>query len=223
MVLNPELLVTAFITGLLSTVHCVGMCGGIVGILSMSTQHSRSPWLLIISYNLGRLGSYSVAGAVVGGLGSTVVNLSQLHQLQLVLQFGAALLMIAVGLYLAGWWQGLLRLERLGGHLWRRIEPYGRRFLPPKHPLQALALGALWGWLPCGLVYSWLISALSTGGAFAGAVLLLCFGLGTLPLLLTLGGLGHSLSIWLRHPQVRQVAGGIVIVLALVQLWRGVL
>jgi hypothetical protein len=122
--------------------------------------------------------------------------------------------MLALGLYLAGWWQGLGWLERAGGHVWRRIEPLGRRFLPPRSPVQALGLGLVWGWLPCGLVYSVLAWSAAAGGAAGGAQLMLAFGLGTLPMLLAMGTAAQLLVRLTRLSWVRQLAGIMILLFA---------
>ena len=150
-------LVSAFLVGLLGSVHCLGMCGGIVGALTLGLEDSirRSPLRLfpyLAAYNLGRITSYAVAGALLGLASSSVIHVAPPEQARLIAKVISGGFMIALGLYLAGWWPGLVALERLGGKLWVRIEPFGRRFLPVNHPLKALALGLVWGWLPCGLV-----------------------------------------------------------------------
>jgi len=213
---------SAFLVGLLGGVHCVGMCGGIVAALSLGLpeQTGRKSWPLLLGYNVGRLSSYSLAGALMGGVGLLTVQLSDLHQVQLVLQLLAALMMIALGLYLAGWWFGLSCLERLGGKVWSLLEPLGRGLLPVKTPLRALLLGSLWGWLPCGLVYSVLIWALAAGDPQKGALLLLSFGLGTLPNLLAMGLFANRLRRWVQLPWVRRLAGGLVLAFGLLGLWR---
>ncbi|MFN2348261.1 MAG: sulfite exporter TauE/SafE family protein [Thioalkalivibrio sp.] len=205
-------LLAAFLVGLLGGVHCVGMCGGIVAALSLGTRTSAgtTAWSLLLSYNLGRIVSYTLAGALAGGAGWFAARLLDVHQAQLWLQLLAAGFMIALGLYLAGWWQGLARVERAGGVIWRRIEPLGRRFMPVRTPGQALVLGGLWGWLPCGLVYSVLIWSLSAGGMVQGALLMAAFGLGTLPNLLLMGAMAARLGQWMRRPWVRALAGVLV-------------
>ncbi len=215
----------AFLVGLLGGVHCVGMCGGIVGALSFGLpEHARGrfsallPYL--INYNLGRLFSYTVAGALLGGVGALAANLVALHQAQSVLQVIAGLFMIAMGLYLGGWWFGMNKLERLGGKLWRYIEPVGRRLLPVQKPSQALVMGLVWGWLPCGLVYSALIWAISAGSAVKGGLLLLCFGLGTLPNLLAMGIFAGKLTALLRRPGVMHLAGVLVILIGVFTIVR---
>jgi uncharacterized protein len=119
--------------------------------------------------------------------------------------------MIALGLYLAGWWPGLTALERLGGKLWIRIEPFGRRFLPVDHPLKALAAGLVWGWLPCGLVYSALAWSMTTGSAAQGALLMFFFGLGTLPMLLAIGTATGVFRQFVVQPWVRRGAGILIL------------
>jgi len=215
----------AFLVGLFGGVHCVGMCGGIVGALSFGLpEHVRGrfgallPYLL--NYNLGRLISYTVAGALMGGVGALAANMVAVHQAQSVLQVIAGLFMIAMGLYLGGWWYGMTRLEKLGGRLWSLLEPYGRRLLPVRKPSQALSMGLIWGWLPCGLVYSALIWAVSAGSALEGALLLLSFGLGTLPNLLAMGIFAGKLTALLRRPGTMHLAGALVILIGLFTIAR---
>jgi sulfite exporter TauE/SafE len=128
--------------------------------------------------------------------------------------------MVALGLYLGGWWQGLVQLERAGGHVWARLEPLGRRLLPVTSPAQALLLGLVWGWLPCGLVYSVLVWSIATSDPVYGAALLLSFGVGTLPNLLAMGALAAGLSARVRDPRTRHVAGAVVILFGVYSLYR---
>jgi len=127
---------------------------------------------------------------------------------------------IALGLYLGDWWRGLTVFERLGAKFWRHLEPLGRRFLPVTRRRSALAIGLLWGWLPCGLVYAALALALVSGGAWQGASTLLAFGLGTLPALIALGFAGRWLAA-LRHAKARRAAGASLCVLGVVALLGG--
>lgn len=218
-------LLSALLIGFFGGVHCVGMCGGIVAALSFGLpEHLRarplSAWPFHLAYNLGRITSYAVAGALAGGLGGLVLHLTQLHQAQQVLQIIAAMFMVTLGLYLGGWWSGLVHIEQWGRVLWRRVEPIGRRFLPVATPLQAFALGLVWGWLPCGLVYSVLIWSLAAGGALEGAQLMLSFGIGTLPNLLMMGVLAAKLSGFVQQPWPRRIAGGLVMLFAVILLVR---
>lgn len=215
----------AFLVGLLGGVHCVGMCGGIVGALSFGLKESIQkrplgslPYLLM--YNAGRLFSYTLAGALLGGLGLLLVDLVAMEQAKLVLQVLASLFMVVLGLYLGGWWSGLLKLERLGGRLWKLIEPLAKRLMPVQSLPQALSLGVVWGWLPCGMVYSMLVWSLASGSAVEGGLLLLSFGLGTLPNLLAMGLFAGKLATTLRKPWVRQLAGVLVILFGVLRLYQ---
>ncbi len=223
--------VAAFIVGLFGGVHCVGMCGGIVGALSFGLPEQArgrfsSLFPYLFNYNLGRLISYTVAGGLVGGIAALATNLTALHQAQTVLQMIAGLFMVAMGLYLGGWWYGMNRLERLGRRVWQLLEPFGRKLLPVQRPSQALVMGLVWGWLPCGLVYSALIWAISAGSALQGALLLLSFGLGTLPNLFAMGVVAGKLTSFLRRPPVMHLAGSLVVLIGVfyiaMPLWRSV-
>ena len=217
-------LLAAFLVGLLGGVHCVGMCGGIVAALSLGLPEQQrrgaARWKYLLAYNLARIGSYTSAGALLGGIGWLAANWSGLHQLQQGLQLLAALFMVALGLYLGGWWLGLSHVERAGGLVWNRLEPLGRRFLPVKTAAQAFLLGLIWGWLPCGLVYSVLVWSISTGDPLYGAALLFSFGLGTLPNLLLMGVAAARLSARVRDPRTRRIAGSLVILFGLYSLYR---
>lgn len=208
--------ISAFLLGLMGAVHCIGMCGGIVGALSMSGSApdgmpGEQQQRFVLAYNLGRITSYTLAGALAGGLGAYAMDLVALHHAQLVLKLFAALFMILLGLYLSGWWQVLTRLERFGAHLWRFIQPLGRSFLPVRSRAGAYVVGLVWGWLPCGLVYTALIYSLTAGGLVQGAALMFSFGLGTLPLMLSMGFAGARFAQTIRDPRVRVLAGCIVI------------
>jgi len=210
-------LASAFMVGLLGSTHCIAMCGGIVGALTMSLTPParRSPWSLLpylFAYNAGRIASYVAAGAALGLLSAQVLRITSPAGAQLFTRVVAGGFMIAFGLYLTGWWPILTRLEQWGARWWRHIEPFGRRFLPVNRPLKALALGLVWGWLPCGMVYSALAWALVSGSAADGALLMLAFGLGTLPMLLALGATARWLGNLARQQWVR-VGAGVVLLL----------
>ncbi|MBI3779417.1 MAG: sulfite exporter TauE/SafE family protein [Gammaproteobacteria bacterium] len=217
-------LTSAFLVGLLGSTHCLGMCGGIVGALTLGLHDDirRSPPRLfpyLAAYNLGRIASYAIAGAVVGFLSAQILRIAPPEQARLIAKIITGGFMIALGLYLAGWWPGLMALERLGGKLWTRIEPLGRRFLPVNHPAKALALGLVWGWLPCGLVYSALAWSLATGDPGRGALLMLAFGLGTLPMLFAMGAATRWLGQFTRRPWVRRGAGMLILLFGLYTLF----
>lgn len=213
--MNELSYVAAFMIGLLGSTHCIGMCGGIVGALTMGLPETvrQSPMKLLpylLTYNSGRLFSYALAGLIVGVLSSTASGFFQVGQFPIGGIVGG-LFMVALGIYIGGWLQTMAPLERLGGHFWRLIEPFGRRFMPVKSPGQALGLGFIWGWLPCGLVYSTLALAATSGDAVKSALLMLAFGVGTLPMLLVMGGFADSLQRFTRHKWTRYIAGILLI------------
>lgn len=204
------LLLSALVLGLLGGGHCLGMCGGLMGALTMAIPpEQRAKRLrLLLAYNLGRVLSYATAGLLIGLAGWAVAS----SPAAMVLRVFAALLLISMGLYLAGWWSGLTRVEALGKGLWRHIQPLASRLLPVTGLPQALLLGALWGWLPCGLVYSTLLWSASQGDALDSALLMLAFGIGTWPVLLATGLAAERLTALLRKRGVR-VAGGVLVIL----------
>lgn len=201
-----------FLIGLLGGTHCVSMCGGIVSALTINLPgQARRQWPLHLAYNLGRIGTYTLAGAGMGAIGSAGFMLNRFLPVQLAMYVLANLMLVALGLYLTGITRFLAPLERAGQGLWKRIQPYTRRFLPARSIAQAFPLGMLWGFLPCGLIYSVLATALVTGSAARGAGLMLAFGLGTLPNLLLAGMLLKQLRGITSHPRVRLVAGLLVL------------
>jgi len=205
-------LLSFFITGLLAGTHCAGMCGGIVAAASCSRRDSSSVSLShVLAFNLGRVASYVAAGAIVGSLGAGALLLGPQHSIQSALYAVANGLLIALGLYFMGVTRLVARLERAGALIWRHIAPLTRNLLPVRHSAQALALGGLWGWLPCGLVYSVLAAALASSHPVNGALIMLAFGLGTLPNLVALGLLADKIRPLLQRKALR-LAAGIVIV-----------
>lgn len=175
MTLTETGLAAALLGGLVGSVHCLGMCGGIAGALGMAGGGRPA---MALSYSAGRIASYAVAGAIAGAIGAGLAGAMGVGPwLRLVM--GAVLVLL--GLQVAVNLRLLAPLEAAGARLWQRLSPVARRFVPPRHAGQALALGALWGWLPCGLVYGMLAAAAGTGGAAEGALFMAVFGLGTAP------------------------------------------
>lgn len=199
-------LLTALLAGLLGGVHCVGMCGGIVAAFSFHADGTHPPFRLHLAYNLGRITSYAIFGALAGALGASL-KLAGFMPVQTLLYVLAQAVMILLGLYLAGFNRWVLVFERAGGALWNRVKPLFQRLLPVRTLPQALLAGMAWGWLPCGLVYSVLVSALAAGSAPSGAALMLAFGLGTLPNLLGMGLFARQIQPFMQHVWVRRLAG----------------
>ncbi|ALM51572.1 sulfite exporter TauE/SafE family protein [Halomonas huangheensis] len=212
-------LAAAFVFGLLGGAHCVGMCGGIMSALTFAVPPSmRRPSrmaALLLGYNAGRITSYALAGAIVAGLGA-LVGLAP--GVRTVLQWMSSLMLCLMALYIADIWKGLRHIEALGKRYWRYLEPVGRALLPVTRPHQAILLGALWGWLPCGLVYSMLSWSLATATPSQGAMLMLAFGTGTLPALLVTGVAADQIRRLLNSRATRWLAALLVIALAIWQL-----
>lgn len=212
-------IVAVFVVGLFSTLHCVSMCGGIIGALTYSlpqeVRGDRSRLIgYLTAYSVGRISSYVVAGGLFGALGGSVLVLlgEQGHKF---IQAAATILMSGIGLYIAGWFPKFARIERIGVPLWRRLEPIGRRLLPVRSIWHALGYGAIWGWLPCGMVYSMLLWSASTGGGLDGMAAMAAFGLGTLPAVVGAGVLTAWLGQLTRRPLIRKAAGLLLIAMAL--------
>jgi len=173
-------LLSAFAIGLLGSGHCIVMCGGISSMLTTAiSQNGGQKYLHVTGYHIGRILSYTIFGAIVGFTGSMAVKGFglPLNALQVV----AGLFLILLGLYIGQWFMALTKVESFGKYLWQFISPMTKRFLPVRNTKQAVSLGILWGWLPCGLIYSTLSWSLASGSAINGGMIMLFFGIGTLP------------------------------------------
>lgn len=221
--LETATFLSALVVGLIGTTHCAGMCGGIAGVLSIGTESlpTGSRLLRVFAYNAGRIASYTAAGALAGAAGASLGGLLPPDVARHVAMGVSAAFMIMLALYMVGRGGLLVQLERLGGRLWQRLKPLGLRLLPARNTGQAFALGLVWGWLPCGLVYTALAWSLASGSAVRGAVLMLGFGLGTLPGLMTMGMAGSWLLAWRERPLVRYAAGLVLVGFAVTTLWHG--
>ncbi len=205
-------LLAAYLVGLLGGGHCAGMCGGIVGAVSMTLPGDRPRMPFLLSYNFGRISSYALAGVIAGALGSSSLFLEHVLPIEKILYALASLMLILLGLYLAGIWRVLTMLEMLGAKLWQRIQPLSRSLLPVRSVSQSFLLGTLWGWLPCGLVYSVLVAAVASASPLQGGLLMAAFGFGTLPALLAMGMAAVQLkqvlqNLWFRRASGLLIAG----------------
>ena len=221
---NPATLIPLFVVGLAGSVHCAAMCGGIVSALSFTPAPEgrfpvavrtaglpRASLRAVAAYNTGRLASYSVAGALAGGAAGSARALAGLPALQTGGFWLANLMLVALGLYLMDAWRGLAYVEQGGRGLWRRVQPVLRRLGAPDTTAKMVATGFLWGWLPCGMVYSALVTAMLSGSALHGAALMFSFGLGTLPMLVGLGAAGARLRMMAARRPVRIASGVLVL------------
>jgi len=221
---DPVTLTSAFLLGFFSSMHCIGMCGGIIGALSLSLpieirNNKAKLFTFVLSYNIGRLISYSVAGLIAGAVGTSVLQSTGFDQGHAILRIIGVSMMVAIGLYLTGWLPQLASVEKIGIPVWKHIEPIGRKLVPVASIPKALAYGLIWGWLPCGLVYFVLIWALTAGDAVQGALTMLAFGLGTLPTLITAGFMTSWITRFAHSTRTRQLVGFLIIVMAIGSLF----
>ena len=198
--------------GLASGLHCVGMCGGIVG--AFSSPGVLLPRARLLShqllFNMGRISSYAIAGALAGAVGAGAYAAAA-QPAQSALYLLASVVLILVGVHLTALRGPLAALEKIGLPLWKRVQPLAARLLPARSLPQAYAAGLVWGLLPCGLVYAALAAAVVAGSPALGAAAMLAFGLGTLPWLLAAGVAAARLRAWALRPAVRGAFGAVLI------------
>ncbi len=205
--LGPYL--SAMMIGFFGSAHCLGMCGGIASALALKTPTGPSFYLRLFSqttlYNLGRILSYMTLGALVGLIGVTIAE--AWSTFQYLLRSIASLMLILAGFYLTGWWNGLRRLEQGGAWLWKQLTPLNERIQQSSSGAKPLLMGLVWGWLPCGLVYSALTYAAVQGSAIKAASVMLAFGLGNLPAMIATGFLARFVHRIRQNRQVHIVSG----------------
>lgn len=232
---------TAMAAGFLGSVHCLGMCGGVSGTMALATKppatvpsigllavipastlsRTRTGALVnanVLAFNTGRIVSYSLAGALAGSAGGVLGQtwvVGETFPARAALFLFANLMIVLIGLYVMGIPQLLAPLERAGGRIWRYLSPIKGKFLPINTAPRAAAFGMLWGWIPCGLVYAMLFTAMGAGSSGAGAVTMMAFGIGTLPAMISAGLMAGQLRRWTRDSRVRLVTGAAVIALGL--------
>lgn len=212
-------LVTAFLTGLLGSAHCLGMCGGISGLFALhsSVRGLRRQLPMALVYNGGRLASYALLGFAVATVGSRFGGLSPAVGKPVRLIAGAVIILI--GLQIAFNLRALDILERAGGMVWERISPVAGRLLPVDSLPRALGLGLLWGLLPCGLVYSVLLVAATSLRSVDGTLIMLAFGIGTTPAMLMTGLGAARLAQVMQDRRTRLGAGLLIVMLGILTLF----
>ena len=218
----------AFLIGLLSTLHCIGMCGGLVGAMTMSlTPEIRNNTsrlsLYTFAYNMGRITSYGVAGLLVGLFGQVLKEILLPVGGVTILRLFASMLIIGMGFYLAGWFPQFSRVEIIGRPLWKVLQPVGQKLLPVKSIWQAFLFGSVWGWLPCGLVYYVLLISPVKDSAFDSALFMLSFGAGTLIPMMATGFLSSRLAPFFssirQSRKIRYLSGSFLILMGIVSAW----
>jgi len=206
--MDGSALVGLLLAGLLGSGHCFGMCGGIAGSFALAGRGAagRSPVAAIVATNLGRIATYAALGAVAGALGAAAVAVLPPGIGRWLARGVAAFCFVALALYLSGIPALVAPVERLGGHLWSRLAPAFSKLLGRRTLAARAALGAVWGLLPCGLVYTSLVVAATAGTPAGGALGMLAFGLGTLPALVAAGLASTTLARFARAPWARRAA-----------------
>lgn len=202
----------AFVVGLMGAGHCIGMCGGISAVISMNSVKTSYPrWMFILFYNLGRIVSYCTFGFIIGGLFVSIASTSGSYSALVYLRILAGLLMCLLALHIANWWKGLVYIEVIGKKLWQYISPLTKPLLPLKTPFHAIPFGFLWGWLPCGLVYSTLSWAAVSGSALNGTLVMLAFGLGTLPAMFLVGIGADTFNSLINHKLTKNISAALLL------------
>lgn len=201
--------------GLLSTLHCIGMCGGIVAALAVGApgarRGGRTSFVLALGYNGGRIASYSLLGLLAALVSHPFTGAPWAYR---VLQGLGLLALVLAGLRLGGWLHGAGWIERVGLRLWRRVSPLTRLLLPVDRLSRAVPAGLLWGLLPCGLVYAMLPVAVGTGSPWGAAFTMMAFGAGTLPAMVFAGTLANRIGGLRPSLALRRYAGATLILLA---------
>jgi len=206
----------AWLSGLFGGLHCLAMCGGIATGFAAPASSGRA-FAHALLLNLGRIGGYALAGAVVGGFGGGLLRVARLPELALGLRalVGLVLLLTAARLLFPGRLQGL---GRIGARAWQAMRPAREALIPAGGPARPLVLGLFWGWLPCGLSTTLLMAAWLEASAWHGALLMLAFGLGTLPLMTGLSWSGARLARPLAQARWRRVAAVLIALAGLLTL-----
>lgn len=201
----------ALLAGLLGSAHCMGMCGGIAGAIGAGRQARPLSWAML--YNLGRVGSYALAGAFAGGVSFALGSAINLPLWSMITRGLTGTILILIGLNIAMGWRLPGLLENAGSRVWALVSPTARRLLASRSAVGMLGLGALWGWLPCGLTYTMLLAAAGTGQVAEGSLLMMAFGLGTLPAMVAAGAAAGALQRITRSQNLRRVSGALLVVL----------
>jgi sulfite exporter TauE/SafE len=200
-------ILAAFILGLSSAPHCIGMCGGIAAAMNTSPDRSLYPravlWRYSLLQNSGRVFSYSLMGAAFAALGAPVFGLEYANLARL----ATGIIFIILGIHFAFDWQGIRRVERIGRPLWRLVAPYAKKLLPVSSARGSFLLGMTWGLLPCGLVYTMLLLAAGSMDISQSATIMLAFGIGTLPAMFAFSWFSLGGRNWLQLRGWRRAAG----------------
>ena len=208
----------ALLAGLAGSGHCIGMCGGIAGALAMRRPQAgfSTKFGYALAYNLSRITSYALAGALAGLLGRTLLAAVDVKPMSIAFRVVAGAIMIAAAMQLVFGWRLLGPLESAGSGLWRRVAPWAGKRGQSSGIGGAIGLGLAWGWLPCGMTYSMLLLSATTASVPMGAAVMLAFGVGTLPSMVTatvaFERIARALS---SRATLRNVAGALLLAFGL--------
>ena len=212
------ILSAALLAGLLGSAHCLGMCAGISGLFAVNAEIGtlRRQLPMAVAYNTGRVLTYALLGAIVASFGGALVDAKPTLARPILLITGTVIILI--GLQVAFNWRFLDPIERMGAVLWRKLAPVAKHFIPVTSLPRALGLGLLWGWLPCGLVYSVLLIAATTAKPTAGAAAMVAFGVGTMPAMVLTGVGAAQLSAFMRRRGARLGLGLVIVALGVLTI-----
>jgi sulfite exporter TauE/SafE len=208
----------ALLLGFAASAHCLVMCGGIstaLGMAAAKDSKGRTRPAIILAYQLGRISSYALAGLLLAGILGGVVSLLDIEWVRRTLRALSALALLLGALVAFGG----LRIEAgIGRKLWPHIAPLGRRLLPVNTLSRGFAFGMVWGWMPCGFVYSVLLIATLQLDAGNGALIMTAFGLGTAPALFIAAAGAQQFRRFASRPVARQVGGSVLLLSAMLTL-----
>jgi sulfite exporter TauE/SafE len=226
-------LIGAWLAGILGGLHCIAMCGGFLaaiagsGVPAAAQGRPLLPARVLarrqVPYNLGRITTYALLGAIAGSAGAmALTSAAALLPLQRALYVVANLFLLGLAIGIAGRREGIPWLQRAGAAMFGKLLPAVRPLLVAHTAPARYATGLVWGLVPCALTYSVLPVALFAGGALQGAAVMLAFGLGTLPNLMVAGVAAARAWRWLDVRSIRLGAALLLAAFAAIGIWRAV-
>ena len=225
MIANAPTLLATLLLGLAASGHCLVMCGGIsaaLGIATAKRADGRPRRDLLVAYQLGRISSYVLAGLLLGGVLGGAIALLDIEAVRRTLRVVSAVALLLGALVASG------RLRDpgfgIGRRIWPKLAPLGRRLLPVSSLPRAFAFGMVWGWMPCGFVYTVLLIAALQLDALHAAATMALFGLGTAPALLAAAFGAQRIARFGAREGNRRIAAAALVASAVLTLagpWLG--
>jgi len=222
--MDQAAVLSAMIAGLVGGLHCFAMCGGYVAAISAPPSHApllpaRELALRQAVAHAGRIATYAIAGAIAGGVGGTMMS-SEWPAAQRALYALANVVLLVLAFSLARGRSPFAAFEAAGLRAYRVLMPRMATTLRAPGLASRFVLGLLWGMTPCALVYGVLPVAMFAGSAPDGALVMLAFGLGTLPNLAFAGAALGVARRWLQRPIARHAAATLVAAFGIAGLYR---